>query len=164
MSDCYKLKLYLETSIFNFYSYGKGQQKQRDTQILFERIKAGKYEVFTSSYVVDELKRDRVAHFEEMYALIKKYGIIELPRSDEADRVGDIYIARHIVPVKYPGDAWHISLATVTNLDCVVSWNMGHIVKLKATIGTGLVNKRECYAQICLATPKEIIEYDTTTN
>ncbi|GHU46778.1 hypothetical protein FACS1894200_01050 [Spirochaetia bacterium] len=46
-------------------------------------------------------------------------------------------------------------------LDCVVSWNMGHIVKAKAMIGTGLINKREGYAQVCLATPREILEYDT---
>jgi hypothetical protein len=164
MAIPYKPKLYLETTIFNFYNYGKAQQKEKDTQALFERIKAGEYEVYTSQYVVDELKKDYPQHFEEMYALVPKYGIIELPRSDEADRIADIYLARHIVPVKYLGDARHIALATVTNLDCVVSWNMGHIVKLKATIGTGIINKREGYAQICLATPKEIKDYDTATN
>ncbi|GHU49086.1 hypothetical protein FACS1894200_07250 [Spirochaetia bacterium] len=76
--------------------------------------------------------------------------------------MADIYIARGIIPVIYPDDARQIALAAIERLDCVVSWNMGHIVKQKTMIGTGLVNKREGYPQICLATPKEIMDYDTT--
>ena len=54
MATAYKPKLYLETTIFNYYSYGKAQQKQHDTRALFERIKAGKYDVYTSDYAYDE--------------------------------------------------------------------------------------------------------------
>jgi hypothetical protein len=61
-------------------------------------------------------------------------------------------------------DARQIALASIKGFDCVVSWNMGHIVKTKAMIGTGLINKREGYPQICLATPKEIMDYDTTAD
>jgi hypothetical protein len=163
MSATYKPKLYLETSIFNFYNYGKGQQKQRDTQTLFERIKSGKYEVFTSSYAVDELKRDHLSHFEEMYALIPQFGIKTLLKSKEAERLADIYMAMGIVPKGYPDDAWHIALATIKGLDCIMSWNMGHIVKQKAMIGTGIINRREGFIPVILSTPKELLEYDTTT-
>ncbi|GHU24297.1 hypothetical protein FACS1894172_10440 [Spirochaetia bacterium] len=157
----YKPRLYLETTIFNFYSYGKAMQKQQDTQALFERIDAGEYQVCTSKYAVDELENDRPERYEKMYALVRSYDMVEIPRSDQADRLADIYMARGIIPKKYPDDACQIALAAVMGLDCVVSWNMGHIVKTKAMIGTGLINKREGYAQVCLATPREILEYDT---
>jgi hypothetical protein len=98
-----------------------------------------------------------------MYAIIEKYGIGRYPKNGEANRLADIYMTRGIIPAIYPDDARQIALATIKGLDCVVSWNMGHIVKQKAMIGTGFVNKREGYAQICLATPKEILEYDTAT-
>jgi hypothetical protein len=163
MEAAYKPKLYLETTIFNFFSYGKAKQKQRDTRALFERIKAGGYEVYTSDYAVDELKDAPAQQFADMYALINTYGIIQLPRSEEAQRLGGIYMVRHIVPEEYPDDAYQIALASVEGLDCVVSWNMGHIVKQKAMIGTGLANIRAGYPQICLASPKEILEYDTAT-
>jgi hypothetical protein len=161
METAYKPKLYLETSIFNFFGYGKAKQKQRDTQALFERIKAGKYEVYTSTYAVEELQRDHAAHFAEMYGLVADYGIRELPKSDEAQRLADIYMEQHIVPKEYPDDAWHIALATVRGLDCVVSCNMGHIVKQKAMIGTGIINKRAGYLPVILTSPKELLEYDT---
>jgi hypothetical protein len=95
-----------------------------------------------------------------MYALVSKYDIMEISSSDEANRLAGIYMARHIIPKEYPDDARQIALATVEGLDCVVSWNMGHIVKAKAMIGTGLINRREGYAQVCLATPREVLEYD----
>jgi hypothetical protein len=157
----YKPKLYLETTIFNFYNYGKAQQKQSDTRAFFDRIKSGKYEVYTSMYAVEELKRVQAIHFAEMYGLITDNGILALPKSQKAEQLADIYMERHIVPTVYPDDARQIALATIEGLDCVVSWNMGHIVKQKAMIGTGIINKREGYLPVILSTPKELLEYDT---
>jgi len=42
----------------------------------------------------------------------------------------------------------------------VISYNLGHIVKTKTMIGTGLANLREGYRQIGLSTPKEVLDYD----
>jgi len=57
-------------------------------------------------------------------------------------------------------DALHISCAVVNNLDFVISYNQGHIIKTKTMIGTGLANLREGYRQIGLSTPTEVLEYD----
>ncbi|GHU53849.1 hypothetical protein FACS1894200_14330 [Spirochaetia bacterium] len=97
-----------------------------------------------------------------MYALVPRFGIETLPKSKEVERLADIYMAKRIIPPEYPDDARQVALASIEGFDCVVSWNMGHIVKQKTMIGTGFINKREGYPQICLATPKEIMEYDTT--
>jgi hypothetical protein len=134
MSAPDKPKLYLETTVFNFYNYGKAQQKQRSTRELFERIKAGEYDVYTSDYAVDEMKRAPIARYEEMYALISLFDIETLPKSKEAERLADIYMARGIIPMIYSDDARQIALASIEGLDCVVSWNMGHIVKQKTMI------------------------------
>jgi rRNA-processing protein FCF1 len=50
-------KFYLETTMFNFYFEGKGKEKQLYTRQLFDAIAAGKYEPFTSAYVIRELER-----------------------------------------------------------------------------------------------------------
>jgi len=49
---------------------------------------------------------------------------------------------------------------TVNNLDFVISYNQGHIVKVKTMAGTGLANLRAGYRYIGLATPTEVLEYD----
>ena len=65
-----------------------------------------------------------------------------------------------IIPAKFQEDALHIATAVVNNLDFVLSFNYGHIVKTKTMIGVGLANLREGYCQIGLSTPTEVLEYD----
>ena len=49
-----KPKIYLETTLFNFY-FDTERDAHNATVKLFEEITTGKYEAFTSRYVVDEL-------------------------------------------------------------------------------------------------------------
>jgi hypothetical protein len=153
-------KLFLETTMFNFYFYGKGKEKQVYTERLFTDIAAGKYKAYTSDYVIDELKKDTTERFNAMYSLVGKYNIDVLPSDAESTRLGALYIAKGIIPEKYDDDALHIAAATVNGLDFVISYNYNHIVKLKTIIGTGLINRREGYQQVSLSTPKEILDYD----
>ncbi|MDR3284674.1 MAG: hypothetical protein LBS97_05810 [Treponema sp.] len=110
--------------------------------------------------MVDELQDAPKKQFDKMYSLIAKYGIPVLPRSNEITRLAGSYVANDIIPAGSEVDAAHIAAATVNHLDFVVSYNMGHIVKQKTMIGTGFVNKREGYAQIGIASPREVMEYD----
>jgi hypothetical protein len=158
--ECVRPKLYLETTIFNFYYYGKEQKKQRDTRRLFDYIAEGRYLAYTSDCALREMREDTEEKYEKMSTLITKYGIIQLPISDEMERIADRYIARRIIPENYPDDALHLAVATVGDLDFVVSWNMGHIYKQKTMVGVGFVNKREGYHQIGITTPAEVLEYD----
>ena len=55
-------KIYLETTMFSFY-YGSEKtaeyrQYKIDTRAVFELIKAGKYEAFTSPLAIGELKEE----------------------------------------------------------------------------------------------------------
>jgi hypothetical protein len=75
------------------------------------------------------------------------------------DPLADLYVVWNIIPVKYRTDAVHIATATVNGLDCVVSFDMGHIVKPKTMIGAGFINLYGGYRWIGLATPTEVIEY-----
>jgi hypothetical protein len=54
----------------------------------------------------------------------------------------------------------HIAIASVYRLNAVVSFNFGHIVKLKAINLTGLVNVRRDYPQLGLFSPMEVKDYD----
>jgi hypothetical protein len=160
MSEAVIPKLYLETTIFNFYFYGKAKKRQQDTLKLFDYIAIGRYKAYSSEYAVKELVKDNKEKFEKMYALIKKYDIMVLPISDEIQNLADKYIAQGIISPDYPDDAKHLAATTVNRLDFCVSCNMGHITKQKAMIGTGFVNLREGYSHIGITSPQEVLAYD----
>ena len=50
-------KIYIETTVFNFFFADDAPEKRQDTIMLFEEIKEGKYEPYTSFVVVDEIKK-----------------------------------------------------------------------------------------------------------
>jgi hypothetical protein len=150
----YLPNLYLETTMFNFFFYGKGKETQVYTKRLFDDIAAGQYKAYTSDYVINELKKDTTERFNAMNSLVGKYNIDVLPSiPTEIARISALYIKRGIIPEKYKDDALHIAAATVNGLDFVISYNYNHIVKLKTIIGTGLINRREGYQQVSISTP-----------
>ena len=153
-------KLFLETTVFNFYFEGKQGQKQKDAVRLFEEIAQGRYEAYTSLEVMDELMDASAEKAEKMEALSEKYIKGFIQPSVEAERMADIYVKKGIIPLKFRDDAFHIATAVVNKLDFVVSYNLGHIVKTKTMIGTGLANLREGCRQVGLSTPTEVIDYD----
>ena len=153
-------KLYIETTVFNFYFDGKQGQKQKDAIKLFEAIANGTYEAYTSEAVIKELERASPEKYKLMDALSKSYFEKMIEPSPEAERMADIYIAKGIIPAKFKEDAFHIATAVVNNFDFVISFNHRHIVKTKTMIGVALANLREGYRQIGLSTPTEVLEYD----
>jgi len=62
-----------------------------------------------------------------MLPLIEKYGINVLDTDDEAIRLATIYKENHIIPEKYFLDGVHILLASILELDCIMSFNFQHI-------------------------------------
>jgi predicted nucleic acid-binding protein len=143
-----KLKLFLETSTFNFLVDGKLGDKQRETEKLFASIEAGKYEAYTSAAVLMELRRAPKAKFDKMNGWIEKYVKEIFDADDEAKALADRYVEKQIIPAKYRDDGLHIAVAAVNDMDFVVSCNMGHIDKRKTMIGTGFINLRAGYKNI----------------
>lgn len=150
-------KIYLETTLFNYY-IDIDRDAHADTVKLFNEIAAGKYEAFTSTYVTDELEKAPDAKRDKMLGLIKKYNIAVLAASDEAVRIADIYVAEGVIPKKYKTDALHIASATVNELDMIVSMNFKHIVKRKTILATGKINNLNGYRAIEIYSPMEIVE------
>ncbi|MDR0999272.1 MAG: PIN domain-containing protein [Clostridiales bacterium] len=153
-------KIYLETSVFNFYFADDAPDKRDDTLRLFEEIQQGKYEPFTSSFVIGELQRAPEPKRKAMIDLITQFDIAMLPENSETQRLAALYVAEGIIPQKYSTDALHIAATTVNDLDLIVSYNFQHIVKMKTVMMTEIINLRERYHRIGIYSPTEVIEYD----
>jgi len=153
-----KQKIYLETTLFNFYFDEDRGFAHDSTVSLFKEIAAGKYEAFTSRFVIDELNNAPEAKREKMLSLILEHGIPILETDDEAVRIANLYIEEKIIPLKYRTDVLHIAIATVNDLDMIISMNFQHIVKRKTKIGTGNINALNGYRAVEIYAPMEVVE------
>jgi hypothetical protein len=152
------LKIYLETTIFNFKFADDAPDKKQDTIKLFDEIAQGKYIPYTSDYVLQELLKAEEPKKSQMVNLIDQYKIRFLEANETAEILSDKYVFEGIIPAKYRTDGVHIAMATINDLDIIVSYNFQHIVKLKTIIGTESVNLREGYKRIGIYSPTEVIE------
>jgi predicted nucleic acid-binding protein len=63
-----------------------------------------------------------------------------------------------VIPIKYRDDALHIAIATIADMEIIISWNFQHIVKRKTRNMINVINLREGYRTIEICSPKEVIE------
>jgi hypothetical protein len=151
------LRIYLETTLFNFYfdTHPVNAAKRQAVHRLFEKIRQGKYAAYTSFSVTEELSLAEEPKRNNMENLLEEYGIKRLAPATEADKLAGIYLSQKIIPKKYDADARHIAITTVYGLDYIVSYDFEHIVKDKTIYLTMTVNMREGYRPIGIVKPEE---------
>jgi hypothetical protein len=157
------LKIYLETTMFSFY-YGQEEtpeyrQYKADTRAIFELIKTGKYEAFTSPLATDELTDEPNEEKRyKMLALIPEYGVKILFPTEETQRLTDLYIREEVVSPVWETDAAHIAMTSVNGLDFIVSLNFTHIARPWTIERVRRVNFREGFKPIGIYKPAEVLE------
>ncbi|GHV27065.1 hypothetical protein FACS18948_3840 [Clostridia bacterium] len=149
-------KIYLETTLFNYY-FDSDRDAHADTVTLFEDCKAGLFEAYTSSYVIDELQRAPEPKRTKMLELIGRYNITLLNPSSEAVALARKYVAEKALPAESLADATHIAVASINYLDIIVSLNFSHIVRPRTVERTGHINALMGYKPILIETPMGVI-------
>jgi hypothetical protein len=155
--------IYLETTVFSFY-YGSEitpeyKQYKADSRAVFDLIKAGQYEAFTSSFTTDELTDEpNEEKRQKMLSLIPEYGVKVLFPTEETQRLTDLYVMEGVVSLAWETDATHIAMTTVNGLDFIVSLNFTHIVRPWTVERVRRVNLREGYKPIGIYKPSEVLE------
>jgi len=151
------VKLYLETTMFNYY-LDTQRDGHADTVLLFEAIRAGKHEAYTSEYTIGELLNSAEPKQSKMLALLEEYGIITLPITDESNQLANIYVAQEIIPARFRLDGAHIAIASIHGLDYVLSYNFQHINRAKTKLLTQRINQEKGYGTVIICTAKEVLE------
>jgi hypothetical protein len=161
-------KIYLETTMFSFYyekrTHGRYQELKRQVHQIFDRIKAGDYEPYTSLYTMREIdnEKDRGKR-EQMAALIPEYGVKVLDETDEADQLAALYIQEKAISRAWETDAAHIAIAAINGLDFIVSLNFTHIARPWTVERVRRVNAREGYKGLGIYKPVEVLESEDNT-
>lgn len=85
---------------------------------------------------------------------------IVLVRVDE-DAVSLVqrYIERSVLGQRFLNDMLHIALATIAEVDVLVSWNFRHIVRLDKIRLFNAVNLEQGYKPLTIYSPREVISH-----
>ena len=151
-----KLKLYLDTTIFNFVFADDAPIERDLTRKFFSQI--NHFEVFISDIVIEEIAECSAPKRQKMLELIDKHDIQTLSLDESSRLLALKYIKEGIIPPKYQDDALHIAIASVHEMDVLLSWNFQHIVKLKTKREAVGVNMLFGYGSIEIYTPREVVD------
>jgi predicted nucleic acid-binding protein len=149
------LTLYLDTSIPNFLFAEDAQEKQKFTQMFFQNYKSGYYELYISGVVLREIEKSTLQLRSRLLEVIQ--GIEVLPVNHECETLAQTYISQRALPSSSIEDARHVAVATVYNLDAVVSWNFKHLVNLRRIKAVNLINEAMGYKHIEIISPLEVV-------
>ena len=155
-----KLKLYVETSTWNFVFANDSPEKMATTKEFFSLVRKGVYTVYISEVVKAEINRAPDAIKNKLLKLIDEIDPIILNLTNEAEDLADIYIQRKIIPDKKAEDALHVAIATLEELDAVVTWNYKHLANIrKAELFFGVNLEQGFHKKVEIITPWEVIGY-----
>jgi len=88
----------LESLTLKSDSFHTVREAHTATVKLFKEVQAGKYEAFTSAYVIDELLDAGEPKRSNMLALITEYNIKVINYSDDTQDLADIYVKEGVIP------------------------------------------------------------------
>jgi len=94
------------------------------------------------------------------YAQLILWQIEFVPLVDEARILADAYQSHGILTPKFYDDGLHIALATVANVDVLVSWNFKHIVHLDKIRRFNAIHQEQGYKSIQIYSPREVTNYE----
>ncbi len=154
-----KPQLYLETSVWNFYFADDAPEKKEITLSFFDKVGKGEYEIFISDVVIEEIGRAKEEKKQLLLDIIKKYKPKRLLINEEVVELGKKYILEGVLPEGKFEDAIHVAVATIFEMDALISWNLKHLANLKKMEMINGVNMKEGYSKrLELITPMEVCD------
>jgi predicted nucleic acid-binding protein len=149
-------RIYVDTSVIGGYFDNEFEEA---TKRLFDRIVNKDFDVYFSEVNETELSL-APKHIQDLKKFIPTecYKYIEI--SEEVKALAETYILEKALGKASMNDAYHIALASVNRLDCLVSWNFKHIVNFDKIKLFNSINLKLSYPLIDIRTPLEFLKYE----
>ena len=157
------LKIYLDTSVVNFLFADDAPEKKEATVDFFDNyVSPGIYDACISPVVLDEINRTRDrSKRHSLLDAVSTYGLESLSteeNSQETQRLAARYIQEGAVPADKIEDALHVAIATVHEMDVLLSWNYKHLANVNKEARILAINLTEGYSKpLRMVTPFEVI-------
>ena len=151
-------QVYLDTSVIGGCF---DQEFARWSNLLIKDFRAGRLKPVVSTIIAVELAKapeNVQTVFGELLALSAEV----LATNVEAVEIANLYQQRGILTPKYYADGLHIAVATVADVDVIVSWNFKHIVHFDKIRLFNAVNIEQGYKPMNIYSPREVATDEDT--
>jgi len=127
------------------------QQATRDWW--FERRQI--FECYVSQVVLDEVSAGDPEEAKTRMAMIGTFPVLEI--TEEAESLAAAIIASGAIPPQAVRDAAHIALATVNDMDYLLTWNCRHLANGQIIRRVAVVCNQKGYNMPVICTPEELM-------
>jgi hypothetical protein len=124
-----KAKVYIETSIIGYLTARLSRDLivaacQQATQDWWAD-QAERFDLYVSAVVLREAGAGARLEAQKRIAILESIPLLDL--NEDALRLAERFVRRKVLPAKAGDDAVHIALATVHDMDYLLTWNCKHI-------------------------------------
>ena len=150
-----KLRVYVDTSVIGGCLDDEFKEWSKGLLADFKR------KVFIP--VISELTVREVAlapiSVRTVFMTFRRYAEAIVVPTIEMLTLADAYLAKGIVTRTFADDALHIAIATIAEVDILVSWNFKHIVHFDKIQRFNMINQEMGYTPIMIYSPREVTGY-----
>ncbi|MFM2296073.1 MAG: hypothetical protein RLZZ350_2486 [Verrucomicrobiota bacterium] len=148
--------LYFDTSVIGGYFDAEFRDATRE---LVRQTDLGLYRALVSVVTVSELQGAPLEVRQFFANTFDQAGQV-LPLTAEAEALAHAYLKAKVVSPNYTDDARHVAIASVEQIDLIVSWNFKHLANYQRETGFNTVNRLQGYGSVRILTPLELIYGD----
>jgi len=154
-------RLYLETSLWNFVFADDAPEKKEVTLRFLDKVRRGLYLVFISNVVLEEIGKASDPKRAKLLSIIGEIQPELLELDEEIIALAKQYIVEGVVPQTKLEDAMHAAVATVFEMDALISWNLKHLANFRRMEMINGINLKQGYGKrLELITPMEVSDED----
>lgn len=147
------MRIYIDTSVFG----GCFEKEFEEWSIgLFDQIRSGKHKAVISDISEAELSL-APEHVRQLLKEIRVKHLEVVRLSNDAEVLAATYIKERVVGKTSELDTQHIAIATIAQVDVLVSWNFKHIVNYNRIRLYNAVNLKLGYRMLEIRSPRELM-------
>ncbi len=153
--------VYVETTVFSAFVSERedvASLYRRDTTRQWWAMQAQLYELRTSEAVLSELRAGNYPRQQEAVELAESLVSIEI--ADEALSVAELYVRHHLMPEPTTGDALHLAVASLSEVDFLLTWNIRHLANPNKLEHLEVINRRLGLLTPLIVTPESLWKED----
>ncbi len=148
------MRIYIDTSVFGGCF---DPEFEHWSNRLMEHFRTGKYKAVISEVSEFELKY-APKHVKNIVTGISHKNIEVVKLTHEAKQLSELYLKEKIVTKKSLADTQHIAIASVHQVDLLVSWNFKHIVNYDKIRLYNAVNLKYGYKILEIRNPRDLTD------
>lgn len=114
-----------------------------------------RFDAYISQIVLDELAAGKAERASQRLALVDELSLLDVDAAVE--RAARFYAENLAVPRRDLRDAFHLALASVHEIDYLVTWNYAHLANASKRTHIETLNRRLHLASPVICSPEELM-------